>query len=62
MEIFAEIINGRYKHAGQLLEMARKSWADTRLQKVFQELDSFMAERKMSDSSGYVKYMDETES
>ena len=62
VEIVAEIINGRYKHAGQLLEMARKSWTDTRPQKVFQELDSFMAERKMSDSSGYVKYMDETES
>lgn len=61
VEIFAEIINGRYKHAGQLLEMARKSWTDTRPQKVFQELDGFMAERKMSDSAGYVKCMDETE-
>lgn len=55
VEIFAEIINGRYRHAGQLLEMARKSWTDTRLQKVFRELDSFMAERKMGDSAGHAK-------
>lgn len=55
VEIFAEMINGRYRHAGQLLETARKSWTDTRLQKVFRELDSFMAERKMSDSAGYAR-------
>lgn len=55
VEIFAEMINGRYRHAGQLLETARKSWTDTRLQKVFRELDSFMAERKKSDSAGYAR-------